>query len=146
MNTTFIQDAEKNLDHSYTVRTLLTVWWSCIDNGNTTEISTPRYLYNDDEGRKLVLTKLGTLQNTGKVSELSFFMYSFYRHLSCKIGQKGHEFFFEGNTCTKVRGFSADFATVTFYRFSVCKIQFLSKVQQRIYRVMYILTGSSSAV
>ena len=42
LQTLLINMAEKNLDHSYTVRTLLMIWWSCIDNGNIKDISTPR--------------------------------------------------------------------------------------------------------
>ena len=42
IQTLLIKMAEKNLDHSYTVRTLLMIWWSCIDNGNIKDVSTPR--------------------------------------------------------------------------------------------------------
>ena len=42
IQTLLIKMAEKNLDHSYTVRTLLMIWWSCIDNGNMKDVSTPR--------------------------------------------------------------------------------------------------------
>ena len=42
LQTLLIKMAEKSLDHSYTVRTLLMIWWSCIDNGNIKDISTAR--------------------------------------------------------------------------------------------------------
>ena len=97
LQTLLINRAERQLDQLYTIRTLLTIWWSCIDNGDAKEVSTPRYLYNDEEGRKWILKKLGTLNNNEKVTKLSFLMYSFYSHLSVKIGHKQAEFLLEGS-------------------------------------------------
>ncbi len=77
-----IKMAEQNLDHTYSVRTLLSIWYLCVDSGDVNEICTPRYLYNDEEGRKLILKKMETMKHADKVSKLSFFMYSFYSHLS----------------------------------------------------------------
>ena len=51
-------------------------------------------MYNDEEGRKWILKKLGNFKNTEKVKKLSFFMYSFYSHLSSKLN--GPEFSFVG--------------------------------------------------
>lgn len=92
LQTLLIQLAEKNLDHTYTIRTLLTIWCACIENAHHKEITTPRYLYNDEEGRKCILRKLGTLAQPEKINKVSLFMYSFYSHLSVKIGSKGAEF------------------------------------------------------
>lgn len=94
-----LQSAEKNLDQIYTARTLLVVWLSCVENGDTKEISTPRYLYNDEDGRKFILNKLGQFAEKAaeKVTRLSFLMYSFYNHSGAtKIGQMGAEFILKG--------------------------------------------------
>ena len=52
-------------------------------------------MYNDEEGRKWILKKLGQFNSTAKVKKLSFFMYSFYSHLSTK-SQESPEFSFVG--------------------------------------------------
>lgn len=56
--------AEKNLDHSYTVRTLLMIWWSCIDNGNIIDVSTPRQVLFDNSIRTLPYTTQRSFLNT----------------------------------------------------------------------------------
>ena len=87
--------AEKHLDQTYTVRSLVIIWLSCIDNGTIKEISTPRYLYNDEEGRKCILNKLSQCENCDKVKQLSFLMYSFYSH-SKNWRKKCDEFVMQG--------------------------------------------------
>ena len=83
------------LDQTYTVRSLLVIWLSCIDNGSIKEISTPRYLYNDEEGRKCILKQLDKFNHCDKVKKLSFLMYSFYSHSR----RKSDEFVLEGMYC-----------------------------------------------
>ena len=80
------------LDQTYTVRSLLVIWLSCIDNGSIKDISTPRYLYNDEEGRKCILKKLDQFNHCDKVKQLSFLMYSFYSHSR----KKSDEFVLQG--------------------------------------------------
>ena len=77
--------AEKHLDQTYTVRSLVVIWLSCVDNGTNKEISTPRYLYNDEEGRKRILNKLENCHHGEKIRQISFLMYSFYSHLRSNV-------------------------------------------------------------
>jgi hypothetical protein len=76
----------------FKVQTLLAIWLSCLDQqSDISEISTPRYLYNDEEGRKCILRKLTGLSKnnkTVKVKQLTFYMYSFYNTL-VEIKNKG---------------------------------------------------------
>lgn len=103
LQTLLLKSAEKSLDQVYTVRTLLLIWMACVENGNIKEILTPRYLYNDEDGRKFILSKLGQFGqlSTDKVDKLSFFMYSFYNH--GKAGSKGFEFTLKGENRRKRR-------------------------------------------
>ncbi len=85
LQTSLLKRAEKSLDQAYSVRCLMVIWMSCLDNvNNLKEVSTPRYLYNDSEARKMALEKLAELgrssKRSGQVQCLSFFMYSFYTH------------------------------------------------------------------
>ena len=81
--------AEKSLDQAYSVRCLIVIWMSCLEHvTQLKEISTPRYLYNDDEARTMALEKLEELGQNDKRSNqlncLSLFMYSFYTHSRLK--------------------------------------------------------------
>ena len=94
-----LKSAEKHLDQTYTVRSLVVIWLSCVDNGTIKEISTPRYLYNDEEGRKRIINKLDNCHHCEKVRQISFLMYSFYSHLRSNVWKNKNdaEFILQGN-------------------------------------------------
>ena len=101
--TLLLKTAEKNLDFTHSVRSLLLIWISCVQNGQFDEIYTPKYLYNDDEARKCVLELLGQYNSCTKgkvgIRQLSFQMYNFYSHL-CQVRnchKSVFKFHIEGN-------------------------------------------------
>ena len=83
-----LKTAEHNLDFTYSVRTLLMIWTACMENpGFLDEINTPKYLYNDPEGRAWILKMLGQYQHKVTARRLSLQMYNFYNN-SSKFGCK----------------------------------------------------------
>ena len=91
-----LKTAEKSLDFTYSVVNLLVIWLSCVDNGCSAEISTPKYLYNLEEGRKWILKKLGQYQNVKVTRQLSLQMYGFYSHLCTRVNKKACQYLVAG--------------------------------------------------
>ena len=77
-------------------------------------------MYNDEEGRKWILKKLGQFNSTAKVKKLSFFMYSFYSHLSTK-SQESPEFSFVGK-----------------YQYVICKVDMFSKGLKNLIKISHL--------
>ena len=91
-----LKTAEKSLDFTYSVPNLLVIWIACVDNGCSSEISTPKYLYNLEEGRKWILKMLGQYQNVKVTRQLSLQMYSFYSHLCTRVNKKTCQYLIAG--------------------------------------------------